>query len=283
MALLILRDQGKINLDAPAEQFIPELARVPQPTQDGGPITVRQLITHTSGLPRVGNLDYTTPRTGGVTRRELLQALEGIQLQSAPGAEHHYSNLGYALLGLIVEQAAGMPYYAFVNESILGPLGMQSARWNAEEVQGDQLATPYAYRKGGYEETHHWPMGEALAMGGLYASLDDMARYLSFQMTVWPPGARPDKPPLRNASVRESHRLAGWQLPVQGTGMGWGVTPPRSAAGPVIFHVGSTAAYVADVFFLPEKRYGVIALSNCGRADQVTEVGKAISRIVQRF
>ena len=278
MALLMLRDEGKINLDTPAEQYVPELARVPQPTEDGGPITIRQLITHTSGLPRVGNFDYSNPREIGVTRRELLAAVEGIRLRAAPGTKHEYSNLGYALLGLIVEQVAGVPYHEFVNERILTPLGMRSARWRHEEVPGQQLATAYAYRGGAYEKVHHWNMGEALAMGGLYASLDDMARYLSFQMTVWPPGARPDKPPLRNASVRESHMLAGWQPAKNGTGIGWGVTAPMGW-GPMVYHTGVTHAYVTDVLFVPERRYGVIVMSNCGRASEVGKVGKAIHRI----
>ena len=265
MALLRLRDEGRLALDDPAERYLPELAQVRYPTRDSRPITLRQLLTHTSGLPRLGEFDYAKPRKKGVVEREVLESLRDLDLQYVPGTDHVYSNFGFALLGIIVGRVTGERYRDYVTRELLLPLGMGSTAWHHASVTSESLATGYAKENGRYVARHHWLLGHSEAMGGLYASLDDMVRFTAFHMTAWPPGARDDRPPLRNGSLRESHMVGGWQAPGGGgTGIGWGVTK-LGDAGQLEFHTGATHQYAATVMFLPRERLGYVALTNCGQ------------------
>ena len=95
LAALRLVDQGKLRLDAPAQDYLPELRKLVYPTRDAPPLTVRQLMTHSSGLPNMGRFDDTrTDR--GVTEQEVLQSLDGFALAYVPGTAVRYSNLGLA-------------------------------------------------------------------------------------------------------------------------------------------------------------------------------------------
>jgi CubicO group peptidase (beta-lactamase class C family) len=94
MAFLVLRDADRIALDAPAARFLPELEGIIYPTADSPRITLRHLLTHTSGLPRVGRFDYASARQTPVSESEILAAIRGLRLEYAPGIKNQYSNLG---------------------------------------------------------------------------------------------------------------------------------------------------------------------------------------------
>ncbi|MCA9637882.1 MAG: beta-lactamase family protein, partial [Myxococcales bacterium] len=97
LAILRLRDEGRVDLDRPAAEYLPELEQIVYPTADSPKITIRQILTHSSGLPRMGNFpEY--PETPP-DRAELLATLAGLGLERAPGEGRHYSNLGFQLLG----------------------------------------------------------------------------------------------------------------------------------------------------------------------------------------
>ncbi|MBI4701772.1 MAG: beta-lactamase family protein [Deltaproteobacteria bacterium] len=264
MAMLRLRDEGLLALDSPAVAWLPELGEVLYPTLDSPLVTSRHLLTHSSGLPRLGRLSYAS-RPEPVSEADLVAGLKGLRLEHVPGTDHVYSNLGFGLLGLVVGRASGVPYRRYVSEEILAPLGMSGTAWEAEQVPPGRLATGYALEGEKYVTGPHWRMGAAEALGGLYASLDDMIRYAAFHLTAWPPDARPDREPLRNASVRESHLLGGFaRASGQGTGLGWVVSELR-AAGHAVSHVGATRFYAAVVMFLPEHQLGFVALTSCGQ------------------
>ncbi|MEM9693760.1 MAG: serine hydrolase domain-containing protein [Myxococcota bacterium] len=283
MAVLRLRDEGRLDLDAAASTYIPEFDSLEASTADSGKVTIRHLLTHTSGLPRLGRFDFTSEDHASIGERDVLASLNGMKLERVPGIESVYSNLGYALLGILVQRAVGKPYRTYVSEAIIAPLAMTSARWDEARVGRGQLTDGYRFHHGGYEKTHRWQMGAAEGMGGLYASLDDMARFLAYQMTAWPPGGRADQPPLSNATLRESHHLGGHQWPGRGgTGYGWGVAMV-GGIGPRMQHSGSTDGYASYVSFFPTKRFGVVALTNCGRSPQLDAVARSIEKALGRF
>src|SRR5690606_21422095 len=107
---------------------------------------------------RLGGFDYAGPRREPVGEREVLEALRSVRLEHPPGTVSSYSNLGYALLGIIVGRIAGEPYRDYVSREILAPIGMASAVWDAGAVPRDRLATGYA-GEGGYQPSHEWLMG----------------------------------------------------------------------------------------------------------------------------
>lgn len=265
MAILRLRDEGKLPLDTPAVSHLPELGLMVYPTNDSPQITIRQLLTHTAGLPRLGAFDYASPRERPVGEREILEALRGAPLENVPGVTSHYSNLGYALLGIIAGRVAGVPYHEYVEQKILAPLGMRATAWREEEVPHDRLATGYAWDGGAYHPRHHWKMGASEGAGGLYASLDDMVRLLAFHMTAWPPGARASEDPLHNATVRESHLMGGFQQPGRGVALGGWAVHQHQFGDMVVSHQGTTHQYAAIAAFVPARRVGFIAMTNTGK------------------
>ncbi|HEY8089809.1 MAG TPA: serine hydrolase domain-containing protein, partial [Polyangiaceae bacterium] len=106
IAVLQLRDAGKLSLDDPAEKYLPALAGLVYPTRDSARITVRQLLTHTAGLPHdaPGTDDKHTP-----TDDEILSSLQGLKLDRSPDTGYAYSNLGFVLAGMIVARVSGTP------------------------------------------------------------------------------------------------------------------------------------------------------------------------------
>ncbi|HWM85815.1 MAG TPA: serine hydrolase domain-containing protein, partial [Kofleriaceae bacterium] len=160
LAVLRLRDAGKLKLGDPAAHYLPEL--VDTLSQPGKPaITVRHLVTHSSGIPSLGNgqLDWTGgERDIGVG--DILDALRGVEPEFPPGERVKYSNLGMALAGLVVARTSGQQYRRYIEERFLRPLGMQSTVWDREAVPPERLAPGHWRRSGGYEPAGpHWKLG----------------------------------------------------------------------------------------------------------------------------
>ncbi|WP_437874800.1 serine hydrolase domain-containing protein [Sorangium sp. So ce513] len=270
-AILRLRDEGRLSIDAPAARYLPALAGVVYPTRDSRPMTVRDLLTHSSGLPRLGVFSPASTARD-VTEREILATLDGFGLESAPGTETSYSNLGYSLLGLLVGRAAGVPYRRYVNEALLAPLGMRDAAWDPADVPAGALATPHVRSGGSLTPIQPWRLGASESTAGLYASLADMGRFIGFQLAAWPARDAPEVGVLRRSTVRESHmmarngsafRAAGG---ADGPGLGWHVREDCDL-GHVVFHNGLIDGFSASVVLLPERGVGVVSLANVAGAD----------------
>jgi CubicO group peptidase (beta-lactamase class C family) len=286
LAVLALRDDGALALDDPLARFLPEAAGLVYPTRDAPPITLRQILTHTSGLPRVGNFDAHRPDREGVSEEELARSLSGFALESPPGSAFSYSNLGYGLLGLAAGRAARAPLRALVTKRILEPLGMTSTGWDRAGVPAARIATPYRRGASGALEPAITPtLGAIDPAGGLYSSLRDMARYVAFQLSAYPPRDAPDTGPVRRSSVREAHqnalrsgglRVRLREAPAPGEGL---VTASASSYGygwlvaetcdfdHIVEHNGAIDGYSAFVTFLPESGVGLVALANYFRGD----------------
>lgn len=273
MAAQRLAADHTIDLDAPAERYLPELARIRYPSSDAGPFTVRQMMTYSSGLPLAGAFDDTrTDRD--VEEREVLDSLSGASLVSAPGSEVRYSNLAFGLLGILVGRAAHEPFRAYVTRTVLGPLGMRQTVWSEREVAPGTLATAYAKVADAPRPVPHWRLGASEGSGGLYASVDDMARFVAFQLDAWPPRSGPEQGPLRRAAVRESHRggvlsnLVMRRGPDESrgvfgssAGLGWWIHRDCDFDEMVVKD-GGMEGYRSAVLLLPDRGVGIIAFAN---------------------
>jgi len=263
VALLIMRDAGQLSLDDPVATYVPEIAEVLYPSQDSPRITVRHLVTHSAGLPRLGELDYVTRADEGPTEAEVLKGLRGLALESEPGHRVTYSNLGASLAGIVVSRVSGMSYEAFVNSQILGPLGMKSSAWSSAGYAKERMAKGYPKPDIGLVAEHHWRFGAANAAGGLYLDVEDLARFARFQLSAWPPSDEADSGLLRRGSIRESHRLAGGGYGGGGHGVFWLVSK-AGRIGHLVGHTGATDKYSSSVFLAPEKGVGVVVMANLG-------------------
>jgi CubicO group peptidase (beta-lactamase class C family) len=195
-ALMMLVDEGRVNLDDPVEKYLPEfkgqmlavehdanhvLLRKP-----GHPITVREILSHTSGLPFSSPLEQ--PTLDGLPLRDAVRSYAMVPLQFPPGTKYQYSNAGINTAGRIIEVVSGMPYEQFMEERLFKPLGMKDTTFWPSAKQVKRLAKSYkpAQGKTGLEEmlvtqlryplsdrVHRFPM----PAGGLFSTASDAAQF----------------------------------------------------------------------------------------------------------
>ena len=273
MAILKLRDEGKLSLDDPAERYVPALAGLPYPTKDSPVITVRHLLTHSEGFPEDNPWGDRQLAQPDERMREWMKA--GIPFSTAPGTAFEYSNYGFAILGQIVQKASGKPYDVYVREQILKPLGMTSSYFDTSEVPRDKLAPGYRWAENKWEDEPMLAHGSFGAMGGLWTSARDLARYVAFLMSAFPPRDEAERGPVRRSSLREMQQAARWggaiafrgavdaplQLNASSYGYGLGVSQ-ECRFGYVVGHGGGLPGYGSLMRWLPEYGVGLISMGN---------------------
>ena len=271
MAVMRLRDEGKLSLDDPAEKYVPELKSLQYPTGDSPRITIRHLLSHATGFPEDNPWgDQQLSRTDA----ELTAMLKkGIPFSGAPGVAYEYSNYGFAILGRIVTRASGTPYNDYVATHILKPLGMRSTTLSPPAVPAARLAHGYRWEDEQWKEEPQLPDGSFGAMGGMLTSLSDLGRYVSAFLGAWPPRDGPETGPVRRASLREMQQVwrpnapsvvrdsAGLELTAGGYGFGLGVTANCRFAH-LVGHSGGLPGFGSRMQWLPEYGIGLIAFGN---------------------
>jgi D-alanyl-D-alanine-carboxypeptidase/D-alanyl-D-alanine-endopeptidase len=267
LAVLSLRDKGRLALDAPLADYVPQFAEVALPTRDSAPVTLRHLLSHMGG--QVTD-DPWGDRVLGMTAAELDALIaSGRLFARPPGIEFEYSNLGYGLIGRAITNVSGMPYQAYIRRTILEPLGMARTTFDAIEASRGDYAWGYRNDDGVWSRERSEPDGELGAMGGLATTVPDYARYVAFLLSAWPPRDDPESGPVRRSSVRE---MGLWhappfepdaERPLPPSAYGYGLT---STADPVLglrlHHAGGLPGYGSHVLMLPERGVGVFAFGN---------------------
>ena len=173
-AVALLARQGKISLDDDVRKHVPEVPDF------GTPITIRQLIHHTSGLKEKWDLLLLSNWRDGdlVTQKDMLDLIRRQKgLNFKPGDEHLYSNTGYDLLAIVVERASGKPLREYARENLFVPLGMNDTRYVDDRTEIlPRRAMAYAPRpEGGF--ALDVPHVETVGSGGLYSTIEDLARW----------------------------------------------------------------------------------------------------------
>jgi len=203
LAILRLRDEGKLNLDDPVHKYLPELKDLKYLTADAPLLTIRHLLTHTGGFPQD---DPWADRQLETTEEELSAIItEGITMSNSPGITYEYSNLGYTLLGRVIGAVTGESYQSYISSAIFRPLGMSSTVWEFGDLPAGVMAHGYRYRKGEWTEEqllHDGPFG---VMGGLISTVSDFARYAMMHLSAWPPRNTPETGPVKRSTLREMH------------------------------------------------------------------------------
>src|SRR6187455_3224351 len=132
LCILKLRDEGKLSLEDPAERYVPELAGLKYPTADSPKLTIRHLLTHSTGFPE--DNPWGDQQLAATDAEFSAMMKSGIPFSNPPGIAYEYSNYGFAILGRIVSRVSGMPYASYVQANILKPLGLGATTLEPKSV-----------------------------------------------------------------------------------------------------------------------------------------------------
>jgi len=250
LALTQLRAKGRIDLDRPVTAYVPGL-RIGARGADLAQVTVRSIMNHTSGLPSdvfkntgLESADYTSA----------VDLLNETQLAAWPQTVGLYSNIGYSVLGNVIRNVSGQAYPDYVKAHILRPLGMARSGFVTDAALPPR--TRLYYQDG--RRTPPLELRDQPA-GGLYADVNDMARYAIAMMAAWRGRAGL---PIDSASVRAMFRLSNAAIRVESNkkGLGWFMFQAGDAFA--MFHAGSTGFANAALLLLPQKQTAAVILVN---------------------
>lgn len=273
MAVLKLRDEGKLKLDDPLGRYIPEMKNMKYPTKDASEVTVRHLLTHAAGYPEDNPWgDRQLANTG----EELLDMYrKGISFSNDPGLGYEYSNLGFATLGYLIKKVSGIAYQEYISENILKPLGMTHTYWEYTKVPEEQLAHGYRWVNNNWVEQPLLHDGSYGAMGGLITTIEDFSKYMALQLSAWPPRDDRETGPVKRSSIREmqypwniyalnanSRTAEGLPCPTVNA-YAYGIRWTKDCNNRVtVGHTGGLPGFGSQWALMPEYGIGIVAFAN---------------------
>ena len=264
-AAMLLVSEGTLDLDAPVQRYVPAFRG-----ENRERVTVRHLLTHSSGLPA-----WRPLYTEATTRASALALADTTPLEADPGTTAVYSDLGTIVLTQVVEAIAGQRLDALLEQRVFAPLGMRDTRYLPPDSWRDRIAPTERSQqgvaiRGTVHDENAWRLGGVAGHAGLFSTGPDMARFATWLLDSWhgreTPGHGPgvDPPRLPPELVREwtrrqnlppgSPRALGWDTP----------SGPNSSAGTKLSGVafGHTGFTGASIWIDPEKDLFIILLTN---------------------
>ncbi len=255
LAIMQLVEAGKLNLDERVQHYIPWFQL--HDSAAASLITIRHLLTHTSGLSRCTGRVLLSSR-GGKTREQSVRELSTVQLSHTIGSQFEYSNTNYLIAGLLIEIASGMSYEMYIQEHIFHPLHMTTSFTSEQEALDHGMAQGYRWWFGKPIPFDAPYLRDALPAAYIISSAADMSRYLLAYLDA---GTSSDAL-LSPQGFTEMFRP---QAPVPGKnafyGLGWRIEHIGDDA--IIRHGGEVSNFRADMVLVPSQKLGVIVLSNC--------------------
>jgi CubicO group peptidase (beta-lactamase class C family) len=291
LAVLKLRDEGKLSLEDPVSKWIPEFARMELPTRDTAPLRIRQLLSHSAGFPEDNPWGDQQLAASDADLTKWLKL--GIPFSTPPDTRYEYSNYAFGLLGRVVTRASGMAYDKYVQREILDKLHMNGSTFEFSSVPAANRAMGYRLQPDGtYLEEAPLPHGAFGSMGGLLTTAVDLGKYVAFQLSAWPPRDEPETGPVRRASVRETHQM--WRpsnLTVRRadgvtrattSGYGFGLRVSRDCRfEQVVGHGGGLPGFGSYMLWLPDYGVGLFAMANLTYAGPAEPIDRALDAFLK--
>jgi D-alanyl-D-alanine carboxypeptidase len=258
-AIVQLRDAGKLQLDDPVEKYLPWF-KVQSSFENEAPVTIRNLLTHTAGLPREAKFPYWSTLEFP-SKEEISAELPNQSFSYPPYTRWKYSNLGLSLAGHIVEAITGQTFDDYIQEKILDPLGMSSTSVHLSDEHMQRLATGYTRRIPGQERSVV-PFTECAGItpaANMASTVEDLVRFAALQYRNLP--ADGDQQILAGPSLREMHRVQ-WLADdwAHGWGLGFAITrlDGRTRHG----HGGSLTGYRTQLSFSLNEKITIVVMTN---------------------
>jgi CubicO group peptidase (beta-lactamase class C family) len=264
-AILMLQQEGKLSIDDPVGKYVPGLTR-------GDEITIRQILSHTSGYQDYWPEDYLmTPMVQPATAQHILDTWAKKSLDFEPGTQWQYSNTNYVIAGAIVEKVAGEPLFDFITKRIFRPLGMKSV-WNSDEKRLEQ-PDPTAYYRHALGPLRPAPKegrGWMFAAGELAMTAHDLA--------LW------DESLIAQSVLKpESYREMFEEVKLKdgkGTGYGLGVFTREREGHRIISHTGEVSGFVSDNEVVTDAGVAVVVLTNQDAVSAASQIARAVQPIL---
>jgi D-alanyl-D-alanine carboxypeptidase len=266
-AILLLAEDGKLSLDDPVSRFVPNLTR-------GNEVTIREVLSHTSGYQDYWPQDYVMPSMlQPVTGDKILDQWARKPLDFDPGTDWQYSNTNFVIAGLIVEKASGKPFLKFLSDRIFLPLGMKSVINIDQERLTETDATGYMrYAIGPLRLSPKEGKGWLFAAGELAMPAEDLARWDISMMNQ-----SLLKPASYAAMERETVLKNGL-----GTRYGLGVGVRKELATRTIEHGGEVSGFTSDNVVFPDKKIAVVVLTNEDAVSASADIARKIATLLFR-
>ena len=285
LAILHLRDAGKLKLDDPVEMYIPAL-KGQGLTNDAPAITIRHLMSHSAGFPEDNPWG---DRQLADSEKDLTDLISGkLSFSNVAGTEYEYSNLGFAMLGYIIHKASGLSYDVYIQKNILNPLGMNATTYEYTIIPKDKFAFGYRYINNIWRKEAPLKDGIYGAMGGMITSIDMFGKYVAMHEAAWPERNEKESLPVKRSSIREMHQPArfislnpsyrfpsGKKLALTGSytyGLRWTIDAENKKN---IGHSGGLPGFGSNWQFLPDYGVGVILFANVTYAP-TTQINTAV-------
>ena len=262
-AILLLQDEGKLRLDDPVSRYVPGIT-------DGDKMTIRQLLSHTSGLQDYWPQDYSfAAMATRVTPQQIVDRWAKKPLDFAPGTQWQYSNTGYVVAGMIVEKVTGQPLLAFLQSRLLKPLGIRAIDQDLAIGPG----FPQGYKRYGLgpvrvetPAAHGW----LYAAGELAMSATDLAKWDVARLT------RSILSPADWAQQETAVKLANGST----AGYGLGVVVGTATGHRFVEHSGEAVGFLSENIVYPDDHAAVVVLVNAWFGNAQSRIAGAISTIV---
>ena len=252
--------RGLVGLNDPVSKYLPKGVKVP--ARGGKEITLLDLATHRSGLPRMPTnfnpLDPDNPYAD-YTSAKLFEFLSSYTLPGDIGASYEYSNLGAGLLGEALARQAGKSYEALLTEKVFRPLEMNSSGIVLQPAMVARLATGHARE---LTPVKNWDLDALAGAGAIRSTVNDMLAYVAACM-----GLKPS--PLAAAMALARQDRNDTTIPDMRIGLAWHLMKRPDTV--IVWHNGGTAGYHSFVGFDLKKGMGVVVLSNC--ANDIDNIG----------
>jgi len=258
MAILLLQGQGKLHVQDPICTYIDACPAAWRP------ITIHQLLTHTSGIPDYTSFsDYNATKGQPTSTAQLLARFKGKPLDFSPGSMFSYSNSEYAVLGAIIEKVSGEAYATFLQQAIFGPLHMNQTSYDQSYPSLPDHATGYDRPR---VPTDYIDMSVPFAAGALASTVDDLYRWdqAIFNGTFASRALLQEMFTPQALICPTPHSGSCGQYSEEHYGYGWFLDKEANSGRNVIFHPGSSDGFSALNEYFPDQKITVILLSNSG-------------------
>jgi CubicO group peptidase (beta-lactamase class C family) len=268
-AIMQLVEQGKVSLDDPVIKYVPYFHLKDPRSKD---ITVRQMVTHTSGMPDVWNYHWDKPEYDDGALERYVRSLHNKELRWAPGTQFRYSNMAFEVLGDLVAKASGKNFDDYVDESILEPVGMKSSTLLYKKANPAKLATGYTIAKGKVVAVAHYPYNRAhTPSSNLHSNVDDMSRWILVNLNR---GELEGRRILKSGTYDFLWKHA-FPVPERNWHVGISWFMADSGGTEIVMHSGGDDGFTTHLAFAPALKSGVVMMANCDHMSSIKAIWEA--------